>query len=453
MSGFAERYIGLGNKGVADRREEQKFNALQMYLPQAMSAKTPEQRQAVTQGLAQGGAFQEAMGFQSQFKADDAAAAQKALADQKRKAQLYYGVKDDVDLQARNQIAMRMYGAKPEELPQTVPEANAGWNAFVELEQQIQNSLKERQFGLDERKTNSDIALNQARMGTERAQAAKYAAETRLSGALEGGFGIPPQQVPAPQPTATGLRPGYAPQSGAEAVQLPNAMRSLGPGQLSPYAGLPPKDVARLRLQNERDYAKTRSENDKETSQAQQTLIDAQNFIGAQNRVEAAGGGTGGYFGIPVVGDLAQAGYKALSAQGKDYAEMAAITAKIIPKLREPGSGATSDFDAKMFGQGTFGLDKPGPTNRVIAMGAQEAAKNLIEKAAFEDAYFQVNRTQNGMNAAWNQYLAANPIFDPLSPNEPLINRNRQDWRTWAQRYTAQSSQSQNAPADRKSVV
>jgi hypothetical protein len=423
MSGFAERYIGLGNQGVADRREATRQNALQMYLPNALSASTAEQRNDAVQGLAKGGAYQEAMGFRNQYRQDDEAAKAREVQEADKRARIYFNVQDDAGLQAANQAAMQM-GAKPEQLPKTVQEARNQVQMVMSLKDQYEQQMAERKFGLEERELNSNLALNNARMGTERAQALKYYADARRV------------------QTEADMGPGGAAQLdvGAEDPIAP----------ISPYSGLNARDQARLRLQNEKDFAGVRKENDKEVSGARQALIDAKTFLQAMGRVEKGGGGTGGWFSAPMgLGDVAQGVYRAVSPNRDDYATMSAITARLVPKLREPGSGATSDFDARMFERGTIGLAQPGPTNQVIARGIVGASENLIQKAQFEDMYFQRYRTLNGADRAWGAYLNDNPIFDPNSPNEPRLNVSRQPWQQWLQGMSGrgqQPAQSQPMP-------
>ena len=125
---------------------------------------------------------------------------------------------------------------------------------------------------------------------------------------------------------------------------------------------------------------------------------------------------------------------------GDDYNEMQAITARLAPSMRQAGSGATSDFDAKMFQRGTVGVDKPKSVNDAIAIGLVTRAKNAQDYADFRSTYLEQNGTLSGASEHWNKYIAANPIFDPKSPASPVINENRVQWRDYFGKTTGQAA-------------
>jgi hypothetical protein len=194
-----------------------------------------------------------------------------------------------------------------------------------------------------------------------------------------------------------------------------------------PYAGLSPRARERLVIQNTKDYNAVAKENDKEMQGARAAMNDAGRFISLSRQVNKPGDlstGTGWLAGLPGV-------RQAQTALDSRFAEMDAITARLVPKLREPGSGATSDFDAKMFQRGTIDIGKPGPANEAIALGMKAGAQNLIDKAGFEEAFFKARKTLVGAQDAWQQYLEANPIFDPGSEDMPKLNPNRASWRQY----------------------
>lgn len=192
-----------------------------------------------------------------------------------------------------------------------------------------------------------------------------------------------------------------------------------------PFAGLSAKARERLVIQNTKDYNAVAKENDKEMQGARAAMNDAGRFISLSRQVNKPGDlstGTGWLAGLPGV-------RQAQTALDSRFSEMDAITARLVPKLREPGSGATSDFDAKMFQRGTIDIGKPGPANEAIALGMKAGAQNLIDKAGFEEAYFKARKTLVGAQDAWQQYLEANPIFDPGSQDMPKLNPSRASWR------------------------
>lgn len=137
--------------------------------------------------------------------------------------------------------------------------------------------------------------------------------------------------------------------------------------------------------------------------------------------------GTGGVYGAPVIGGAARAISGMTNAELR---EMQSIADRITPTMRQPGSGATSDFDARMFQSATVGVDKPAATNRAIIRGAQAAQQNLIDRLAFFEAYATANRgSLRGAEEYWQKYLDANPIFDPTNNKTPVLNEKRKPWR------------------------
>lgn len=128
----------------------------------------------------------------------------------------------------------------------------------------------------------------------------------------------------------------------------------------------------------------------------------------------------------PIVGSAPIAWVRGLG--NDDVQEMKGIQDRLTPKMREPGSGATSDFDAKMFQSALFGLNKNKGANEAIANAMILKAKAEKDRVAFNSAYLQANNTLRGADAAWSKYATDNPIFDPTSEGVPKINPNRQDW-------------------------
>jgi hypothetical protein len=250
--------------------------------------------------------------------------------------------------------------------------------------EQLKAKMDERKFRLDERQTNASIRASDAAANRSNAAARQYST-----------------------------------QGGAGASDVYDSS--------DPFAGLSDKARERLILQNAKEYSNVAKENDKEAQGARATITDANRFAQLSDQVNAPGDwstGTGGLAGFPII-------RQAQAALDSRFSEMESVTARLVPKLREPGSGATSDFDASMFQRGTVGVEKPGPTNKAISVGMRAAAQNLIDKAGFEEAYFKARKTLVGAQDAWQQYLEANPIFDPSSQNEPKLNQRRVNWKRY----------------------
>jgi hypothetical protein len=172
---------------------------------------------------------------------------------------------------------------------------------------------------------------------------------------------------------------------------------------------------SRVYSASEAALAKEREEVVSKNSLAQ----DAQRFLELNTKIP-----TGGF------ADKYSAGQWAKSF-GDDYSEMQAITAKLVPLMRAPGSGSTSDFDAKMFKQGTVGVDKPGKTNESIANALIARAKQADDYLTFKQDYLQQNGTLQGADQYWKEYANKNPIFDPKKPNSFELNKNRKDYQEY----------------------
>lgn len=114
-----------------------------------------------------------------------------------------------------------------------------------------------------------------------------------------------------------------------------------------------------------------------------------------------------------------------------DLQEMDSIASKLVPRMRVPGSGTTSDFDARMFQRSTVGVDKDKSVNDSIASGYVASGKVQKDRAEFMRAYLEANGTLRGADQNWSNYVNANPIFDPTSPENPRINPNRVNWRQY----------------------
>ena len=253
-----------------------------------------------------------------------------------------------------------------------------------------QTGLAKKQF---------ELLLLQAQIGTEQEQgrAARALATQRYAAASGGG--------------------GGAPQADDSELDTND-----------PFAGLSPKAKERLILQNAKEYASVAKQNDAEAQAAGSMLNQARRFAQLSSQVNAKGDwstGTGALAGFP--------GFRQIQgALDSRFSEMEAISAQLIPKLREPGSGATSDFDARMFARGTVGVEKPGPANRALSLGLVAASQNVIDKARFEEAYFKARKTLVGAQEAWQGYLEENPIFDTSSSDADLkLNKSRVGWKQY----------------------
>lgn len=184
----------------------------------------------------------------------------------------------------------------------------------------------------------------------------------------------------------------------------PNTLSSLPPG-------------VRGKIQ-EKEYLSATKTLDTQEREAQ----PLQDLASKANRFQElnASNDTGGFTSLPIIKQLR-------GLVDPEFQEMESISASIVPKMREPGSGATSDFDAQMFQQATVGVGKRKEANDAIAQALVARAEREKERLAFANRYLMQNKTLRGANEAWSKYVTDVPIFDPTSKT-PKINANRINW-------------------------
>ena len=144
-----------------------------------------------------------------------------------------------------------------------------------------------------------------------------------------------------------------------------------------------------------------------------------------------------------------------LNSFSGDYATMQAITASIAPKMRVPGSGTVSDWDAKQFERATVGVEKPLEANENVARAAIARAELIADKADFMGDMLTQNKTLLGAENAWRKYLNANTLFDKTDKTGTFkLNANRVSWREWDwKRNTAKQGQPPTQPNQHTQTV
>lgn len=83
------------------------------------------------------------------------------------------------------------------------------------------------------------------------------------------------------------------------------------------------------------------------------------------------------------------------------FATMQALTNRMAPAQRIPGSGSSSDTDVRMYKRSVPNPDFTGPTNTAIVKRMQEEAKRAADYAAFLDRYVQQTGSLIGAQEAW----------------------------------------------------
>jgi hypothetical protein len=135
---------------------------------------------------------------------------------------------------------------------------------------------------------------------------------------------------------------------------------------------------------------------------------------------------TGGWMALPGARQV-------VGAFDPDVASMNAITARLAPAQRVPGSGTTSDRDLSLFLQASPSASQPRETNNaIIDRGRQEAARRQLY-AEFLDRYGRENGTLNGASEAWRQYYSPPPVaqnspvprgnVEPTTAQRQAVNR------------------------------
>jgi hypothetical protein len=193
-----------------------------------------------------------------------------------------------------------------------------------------------------------------------------------------------------------------------------------------------PKDANKVKAAEMTRGAKEVEKDSDVATREAQTAQAAARFIELNKKVN-----TGGLSDKVGIGRWAQ-------GMGSDYAEMESITARLAPTMREPGSGASSDYDAKQFERATVGVDKPRKTNENIARALVARSQVAQDYADFRRTYLEQNGTLQGADRYWKDYSNKNPIFDPKQPNAFALNPQRRPWRD---HFAQGSSAAAPAPA------
>lgn len=128
----------------------------------------------------------------------------------------------------------------------------------------------------------------------------------------------------------------------------------------------------------------------REGSEAAQDFARQANLFVDLNRKS----GTGLVNKIPFVSELR-------SAFDPNIAQMDALTSRMAPQQRVPGSGTTSDRDLALFLKAVPNLDRPGEANAAIARDMTATAKRRAERAAFLDRWAAERGTLLGAEEAW----------------------------------------------------
>lgn len=101
--------------------------------------------------------------------------------------------------------------------------------------------------------------------------------------------------------------------------------------------------------------------------------------------------------------------------------------------IPEKGFGRVTNMDMGIFQRGMLSIERGRPTNDAIAQALKVRLQNDLDRHEFDQNYFQTHGHLRGAESAWNQYLNANPIFDPKTAKSthPQLNPNRMRYDEW----------------------
>lgn len=122
---------------------------------------------------------------------------------------------------------------------------------------------------------------------------------------------------------------------------------------------------------------------------------------------EKTGTGPMNGFGLPFFApDLGKSIAKVFSP---NTGSMDAITSRVAPNLRPPGSGSSSDKDTKMYRQSFPNIENMGPANGQVIGQLHADATDKRAYADFADQWYAKNGTLLGADKAWSARKAIPP--------------------------------------------
>lgn len=247
---------------------------------------------------------------------------------------------------------------------------------------------------------------------------------------------VPPAGTSSPASTFDGRQPAPA----AVGAMVPPSPWMDGPASVPrPHANVDPDAPwAQLRSPKEQDDMKKRvyesdskrlAEMNEAIRTGRATMAELGRF-GVLNQ-ETGTGGFDDRMGLPTFNDNKQ--------------EMASITARLAPRQRVPGSGATSDFDAKMLLSGLPSIEKDGPANQQIRMGYEKSIGEAVKEKNFYEQYFLQRGHLNGADRAYSQQLEREKAEAEAKKNSPKKRPpTPQSWQQINQNYAAGAGERQD---------
>lgn len=109
--------------------------------------------------------------------------------------------------------------------------------------------------------------------------------------------------------------------------------------------------------------------------------------------------------------------------------EMSGIASGLQGQARPVGSGATSDFEQRLYRMGVPSEDKPGPVNDNIIRYQKGVIAEERDRTAFDDEFIRRNGSLSGSSEAWANYVTAHPYIVTDAKGRTQLNTKRPDWR------------------------
>jgi hypothetical protein len=129
--------------------------------------------------------------------------------------------------------------------------------------------------------------------------------------------------------------------------------------------------------------------------------------------------------------DAVPLGEKIHSAFNPAVSELSSITSGLQGRVRPPGSGATSDFEQRLYRQGVPSPEKQGPTNDSIIAYQKGVLGEQRDRLAFQEEFMRRNGSLSGSQDAWARYVASNPYTVTGEGGRSALNPRRADWRQY----------------------
>ncbi len=118
-----------------------------------------------------------------------------------------------------------------------------------------------------------------------------------------------------------------------------------------------------------------------------------------------------------------------VASRDPEIKEMSGIASNLQGKARPVGSGATSDFEQRLYRAGVPSPEKEGPTNQSIIANMKGTIAEENDRLAFQEEFLRRNGSLSGSQQAWASYVTANPYTVLGEGGRASLNTKRADWK------------------------